>query len=85
MAQMLQRLLGKPESLEAGQYAVVEHEQIAGFVRAVYVACPQCGAVDVLPRAITIESTGRLAPRWKCTGANCGWHDYLILDSWGVQ
>lgn len=30
MAHMLQRLLGKPEGLEAGQYAVVEHEQIAG-------------------------------------------------------
>lgn len=79
----LQRLLGKPASLEPGQYAVVEHETMAGVVKRIFISCPNCGGVDELGGSLfdVDRSSGLVSPRWKCPTATCPALTRLTLEA----
>lgn len=73
---MAQRLYQRVDNgpLEPGEFRV----EVDGMnERRVFVACPRCGAVDELHRAI---GRGGLVGRWPCSNEACSYVDFLQLE-----
>jgi hypothetical protein len=71
MGMRLNRLLGKPEALDAGQWTC---ETESGLP---VVCCPGCSNTVELATSYLIDCDGRVAPAWACR--NCAFFEYIQI------
>jgi hypothetical protein len=77
----LNRNLTGEDAIQAGEYASIPDEHIAGTMITVVVACPQCGAKKRLDHQHVVDrTTGNVTPAVRC--GTCTFFDWLQLEGW---
>ena len=79
MAQRLPRHLGKPESMDPGQWCVSVMDRDGQIVGLTVLRCPGCGLIKTLDSG-DIGQSGRLGHEFICS--TCSTRDYIELESW---
>lgn len=72
MADVMQRALGAPKTLQPGQYTTVGP--------GISLCCPKCGSVDMLKQ--DVDPGGRVMRAFSCLTVTCGYREYLVLEGW---